>query len=167
MRLVSDIEFEINTESDKSILSSLSNNHDLQNGTHCVYVYSLSNSEIIYPLQLGKVIYIVEASRENEPTGNLFSNHISTTMTQGNNAPTNRAISMYYYSGYKLRLQIYRLDNVTTEIERKDQEKKLYTLHAKLFGALPIGQGTTGLSYTPDTLSDLQTNEIENAAVTP
>jgi len=167
MRKAIEVEFQINTEEDKSILSVISKNEELKVNTHCVYVYSLADDDILYPIEKGKVIYIGEAWRQNEPTGKRFTGHITKTSNEGNNFTTNRAISSYYYSGFKLKLEVYCLDNVNTEQARKEQEKKLYTLHAKKYGALPIGQGSTGENYTPENLKTIIGSNVENSAITP
>lgn len=165
MRLVKDIVFQIGTELDKNSLKALSPHPDLIAGTHCVYIYSLSDSEVPYPKENGSIVYIGEVSRVSTPSGSRFSGHISKSLYEGNNFTTNHTLTAYYYGGHKLRLQIYRLDNCDSRKYRKQKEKNLIAAHVRRFGAQPIGQGTTGPSYTPDAFSKLIFLEEEIEAI--
>lgn len=166
MRLVVNSIFQHGSDSDKAVLSTLLTHADLVAGAHCVYVYSLVDSKIMYPNKAGSVIYIGEACRAKEPSGKRFTGHISKSLTEGNNYTTNHSLTVYYYAEHKLRLQVYRLDACKTEADRKSKERKLITAHVKLFGAQPIGQGTTGSNYTPKAISNLELISEEIASIT-
>ena len=118
--------------------------------TKVVYIYSLEDEKINYPKEKGNIIYIGEACREEESTGKRFTQHISTDCNKGGDTGSNYTISMYYWSGKKLRLKIYELSN---DDNTKDKEKELIKCHVKEYGAKPIGQGVTGANYTIDNLS--------------
>lgn len=165
MRLIKDITFQDGSDTDKTALSELSAHAELGTGVHCVYVYSLADSEIKYPKEADSIIYIGEACRKNKPTGKRFAGHISKSCTIGNNYTTNHTITCYYYSKQKLRLQIYRLDACNTDTERKSAEKRLIAGHVRRFGAQPLGQGTTGPNYTPVAISKLFLSADEEAAI--
>jgi hypothetical protein len=167
MRIVADFTFQYESGSDKRVLYSLSHHEELVAGAHCVYVYSLAEAEIPYPNAAGSVIYIGEVCRVNEPSGKRFGGHISKSLTAGNNYTTNHTVTAYYYARRKLRLQIYRLDACEAHKDRKLQEKRLIAAHVKRFGAQPIGQGTTGPSYTPKAISKLALRLEEETVVTP
>jgi hypothetical protein len=167
MRLIVDITFQHGSESNKAELNALRPHPELLAGSHCIYIYSLVDSEIAYPNEAGTVIYIGEACRTNEPSGARFAGHISRSLTEGNNFTTNHTVTAYYYGKRKLRLQIYRLDACEMDSDRKLMEKKLIAAHVKRFGAHPIGQGTTGPSYTPKAISNLRPSPEEDAAIVP
>jgi hypothetical protein len=166
MRIVADFTFQYESDSDKRVLSSLRKHEELVAGAHCVYVYSLAEAEIPYPNAAGSVIYIGEVCRVTEPSGERFVGHISKSLTEGNNYTTNHTVTAYYYARYKLRLQIYRLDACEADAERQLQERRLIAAHVKRFGAQPIGQGTTGASYTPKAILELDLRLEEEAVVT-
>lgn len=165
MRLVADITFQLGSEKDRAVLNALRPHPELISGAHCVYVYSLAESGIAYPNESGTAIYIGEVCRLNEPSGVRFAGHISKSLVVGNNFTTNHTVTAYYYGHRKLRLQIYRLDSCTTDADRKSQEKRLIAAHVKRFGAQPIGQGTTGQSYTPKAISNLGLTPEEETAI--
>lgn len=165
MRAIVDLTFQYGSNSDKIALNELGNHAELVTGAHCVYVYSLADSEIQYPKETGSIIYIGEACRANEPTGKRFAGHISKSPTKGNNFTTNHTVTYYYYAKQKLRLHIYRLDDCKTDAERKSTEKRLIVGHVKRFGAQPLGQGTTGSNYTPKAISNLCLSAEEEAAI--
>ncbi|WP_431274456.1 hypothetical protein ACQ858_20965 [Variovorax ureilyticus] len=165
MRIIEDITFQCGGETDKSALSALRLHPELPAGSHCVYIYSLADSEITYPNEAGAVIYIGEACRVNEPSGVRFAGHISKSLTEGNNFTTNHTVTAYYYRKRRLRLQIYRLDTCASDSDRKAIEKRLIARHVKRFGAQPIGQGTTGPSYTPKAIVNLMPTPEEDAAI--
>lgn len=50
----------------------------------------------------------------------------------------------YYWNGIKISLDIYELGNITND-ERKAKERDLINAHIKIYGALPIAQGTSGV----------------------
>lgn len=166
MRLIEDMTFQYGSERDKTALNALRPHPELLAGSHCVYVYSLCDSEIAYPNEAGRIIYIGEASRTNEPSGVRFAGHISKSLTEGNNYTTNHTVTAYYYGRHKLRLQIYRLDACETNADRKSMEKRLIAGHVKRFGSQPIGQGTTGPNYTPKAISNLRLSPDEEEAIT-
>jgi hypothetical protein len=165
MRLIADFTFQDGSHPDKKALNALRNHVELTAGAHCVYVYSLADSEIPYPNEAGTVIYIGEACRANTPTGQRFAGHISKSLTGGNTFTTNHTITAYYYAKRNLRLQVYRLDACETDTDRKAKEKRLIAAHVKHFGAQPIGQGTTGPSYTPKAISNLGLMAEEEMAI--
>ena len=165
MRLIADITFQYGSESGKAALNALGPHPELLAGSHCVYVYSLADSEVAYPNEAGTVIYIGETCRINEPSGVRFAGHISKSLTEGNNFTTNHTVTAYYYGKRKLRLQIYRLDACKANSDRKSKEKRLIAAHVKRFGSQPIGQGTTGPSYTPKAISSLRLSPEEEAAI--
>lgn len=165
MRIVADFIFQHGTDADKRALNALRNHTELVTGSHCVYVYSLTESNILYPNETGSIIYIGEVCRANEPSGARFAGHISKTLTQGNNYTTNHTLTAYYYAKHRLRLQIYRLDTCDNAADRKLQERRLITAHVKQFGALPIGQGTTGPGYTPKTIYGLTFSSDERNTI--
>jgi len=70
------------------------------------------------------------------------------------------ALSRYYWSGKKIRIRIYLVNN---EEERKAMERRLLRSHVKIYGSLPICQGTTGSSYTTTSLEELDvSNDLSN-----
>lgn len=58
MNLVVDITIEKNTPSSRQQLLKLSTNENLRKGVEVVYIYSLVDEDINYPLKSGKVLYI-------------------------------------------------------------------------------------------------------------
>jgi hypothetical protein len=62
------------------------------------------------------------------------------------------ALSRYYWQNKKIRLRIYCIDESK---DRKAIERELLSVHVKLFGALPICQGTTGSNYTTTFIENL------------
>lgn len=117
--------------------------------TKVVYIYSLEEEEINYPKKNGNIIYIGEAYREAEATGERFTQHISTAYNKGGDNGSNYTISMYYWKGKKLRLRIYQLSD---EDDTKGKENELIKCHVKEYGAKLIGQGVTGANYTINNL---------------
>jgi hypothetical protein len=165
LRLIEDIVFQEGSESDRGALSAFRNHVEMSAGSHCVYIFSLADSQIPYPSQPGSVIYIGEAGRTVAPSGGRFTGHISKSLTIGNNYTLNRTVSVYYHGGHKLRLRIFRLDSCETAASRKAVERRLIAAHVARFGAQPMGQGTTGPSYTPKAISRLAITPEEDATI--
>jgi hypothetical protein len=165
LRLIKDIVFQKGSQSDRAALSTFRSHVELSAGTHCVYIFSLADSQIPYPSQAGSVIYIGEAGRTVAPSGGRFAGHISKSLTIGNNYTLNRTLSVYYHGGHKLRLSVFRLDSCETAAGRKAVERRLIAAHVVRFGAQPMGQGTTGPSYTPKAIARLAITPEEESFV--
>ena len=157
--------FQEGSRSDRAALSAFRNHVELSAGTHCVYIFSLAELQIPYPSQPGSVIYIGEAGRTVGPSGGRFAGHISKSLTIGNNYTLNRTVSVYYHGGHKLQLRIFKLDSCETAAGRRTVEGRLIAAHVARFGAQPMGQGTTGPSYTPKAISRLAITPEEDVAI--
>jgi len=164
MILVAEIKIEKGTDSDASALKQLKRHAELGGNVNCIYVYSLLEKEIPYPIKDGKVIYIGEACRKIQ-TGARFCGHISENYATGNNYVSNRAISSYYHNGNKIKLQIFTLPPETTKSERKSKETELIRSHVKVFGSKPVAQGSTGGSFTGKALSKIIISEAIQRAI--
>jgi hypothetical protein len=122
-----------------------------------VYIYSLvGKRKINYPRKDGKSIYIGETCRQNG-SWRRFQPHISKSLAEGLNTQINHSLSIYYHTGEKLNLRIFAVNEGYC---RKDIERVLLRSHLWKFGALPIGQGGTGRSNTPQVVMEL-VNERE------
>jgi len=99
------------------------------------------------------------------PSGGRFAGHISKSLTIGNNYTLNRTLSVYHHGGHKLRLRVFRLDSCETAASRKAVERRLIAAHVARFGAQPMGQGTTGPSYTLKAISRLAITPEEDAII--
>ena len=128
-----------NTDSNRKVLLELSRDKKLSKNVEIVYVYSIKNKIINYPLQNGQILYIGEACRETEPTGKRFSQHISTKKDKGADNGSNYTLSMYYWNNNEIILRIYFIEEKES---RKDIETQLLKLHMKKHSSLPIAQGS-------------------------
>lgn len=140
-------EFQLGTTNDRSVLENLKNkNHPtyIKESKNVVYIYSLVDSDIPYPNKKGKVIYIGESCKHSQPTGLRFSQHIASTEYGARGRNINYTLHKYYWNGIKISLDIYELGNITND-ERKAKERDLINAHIKIYGALPIAQGTSGV----------------------
>lgn len=137
---------------DRNFLLSLKTDNRLQAGSRIVYVYSLVNECFSYPKRRGEIIYIGEACRHSEATGKRFGQHISADSAYGGDTGTNYALTYFYYSNKKMRLDIFCLCNGANQ---KDVEKKLLQWFMKTYGSQPIAQGATGKNYTLNCLNNI------------
>jgi hypothetical protein len=140
LKLLIEKEFQINKEIDRQYMLNLRRSPLLGMGVEVVYIYSLVNDRINYPIKEGTVLYIGEAKRNNEPTGVRFQ-HIAKSKIEGANSVNNYTLTQYYYEGYKMKIQIYK---VPKNIDRYLLENLLLTLNLYEFGARPMAQGSTG-----------------------
>lgn len=97
-----------------------------------------------YPCGLGRVLYIGEAGRQTSPSGGRFGQHVSASLSAGNDPGSNFALSQYYHRGIVLVLTVYEV----SDQERKQREKDLLIWHLRTFWALPIAQGASGENFT-------------------
>ena len=128
-----------NPDSNRKVLLELSKDEKLSKNVEVIYVYSIKNKIINYPLQDGQILYIGEACREKEPTGKRFSQHISTKKDKGADNGSNYTLSMYYWNNNEIILRIYFIEEKES---RKDIETQLLKLHMKKHSSLPIAQGS-------------------------
>lgn len=149
---------------DRRYLLNLTRDEKLGIGVNVVYIYSLADEIVNYPVRSGHVIYIGEAGRASEPTGKRFAQHISTSSNKGRDTGTIYSLSRYYWMGKRIRLQIFLID---ISNNKKNVERELLNGHVKEFGALPICQGTTGLNYSTTMLSSLIVSEMHLALFSP
>lgn len=140
-------EIQLNTDNDRNVLLTLKDeNHPnyIGKGVNIIYIYSFVDSSIPYPNKEGKILYIGEACKKADPTGLRFYQHISSKPNEGRNANGNYALNRYYWSGFKIAIDIFDIGDVTKE-RRKKIERYLIDSHVKIYGALPIAQGTSGV----------------------
>jgi len=130
---------------DRQFLLDLKTNPSLTKGVEIIYLYSLVDESINYPVMEGKILYIGEACREKSPTGERFQ-HIAHSSKKGNNYVSNYTLTQYFYKGSKIKLEIFK---VPPGMDRKNYEKELLKEHLKRYGAKPIAQGATGENSTP------------------
>ncbi len=144
----------------KNLFDLINSNHKdyIASNVQVVYVYRLVDKTINYPNMDGNIVYIGEACRQKEATGKRFTQHISTSMDRGADNGSNYTVSRYYWLGYELKLTIFKLNK---KQDRKKIEKRLLQAHVKKYGALPIGQGSTGKNYTVDTIEGVDYNLYE------
>lgn len=139
-------EIQLNTDNDRSVLLTLKDeNHPnyIGKGINVIYIYSLVDSSIQYPNKEGKILYIGETCKEVNPTGLRFYQHISSKSNEGRNKNGNYTLNRYYWSGFKIAIDIFDIGNVKQE-RRKKIERYLIDSHLKIYGALPIAQGASG-----------------------
>jgi hypothetical protein len=151
-----DIEIQKDSPRNRQCLLDMARDAKLAKNAKVVYIYSLADETVNYPNEPGHVIYIGEAGRPTEPTGKRFAQHISTSKNQGGDTGTIYSLSRYYWHGKKIRLQILHVDD---HGDRKTNERNLISAHVKIFGALPICQGSTGKNYRTTFLSNLEIAE--------
>lgn len=129
------------TDKDRQFLVDLRRNVRLQENVGIVYIYSLTEGELInYPIKKGNVVYIGQAKRNNEPTGTRFRQHISTEQDTGRDTGSNYSLTKYYWDGRPLRLRIFQIENC------KEAEAALLMWHLVNFGSAPIAQGAGGIT---------------------
>lgn len=109
-----------------------------------LFIYSLVDNFIQYPNKKGSILYIGEACKYKEPTGLRFTQHISSSPNKDRNRNGNYTLHKYYWSGSKIAIDIFDLGSISRK-QRKKFEKILIHSHVKIYGALPIAQGTSGL----------------------
>lgn len=140
-------EFQYKTNNDRKILENLkdkTNKNYIRPSVNVIYIYSLVDSDIPYPNENGKVLYIGESCKHKQPTGLRFSQHIASNEHGGRGGNINYTLHRYYWNGVKLSLDIYDIGSVTNK-QRKKIEKELIDAHIKIYGAPPIAQGTSGV----------------------
>jgi hypothetical protein len=146
----------INIQKDSNVnrnyLLSLRKDNRLQADSRIVYIYSLDGEYFSYPREKSEIIYIGEACRSSEATGERFGQHISTDSEHGGDFGSNYTLSYYYYSNKKLRLDIFCLRK---DVNQKDVEKKLLQWFVKTHCSQPIAQGTCGENYTINCLNNV------------
>lgn len=147
-----DICIQTGSKKDRQYLLGRARDPRLGKNSNVVYIYALVDESVNYPNKLGHVIYIGEAGRPKEPTGKKFGQHISTGPNTGSDSGTIYALSRYYWLGKRIRLQVLLVES---KDERKNLERCLLNAHVKEYGALPIGQGTTGDNYKTSEISTL------------
>jgi hypothetical protein len=127
-------------------LLGLRTDQRLKARTHLVYIYELGEAEqpVNYPCGLGRILYIGEACRQTLPSGGRFGQHVSASLSGGNDPGSNFALSQYYHRGVVLVLTVYEV----SDQQRKQREKDLLIWHLRTFGALPIAQGSSGENFT-------------------
>lgn len=141
---------------DRGYLQGLSRCPLLSINVSVVYIYSLVGNDIEYPNCSGKILYIGESEKNTEPTGTRFAQHISPKEEKGATGGMNYCLSCYYWSGTKIRLRIFLLNE---NENKKAIEKELLQIHVKKFGALPICQGTTSNFYHTTKLHKLKISD--------
>lgn len=146
MRLIEQFEIKDKSAFNRAHLLGLRTHDRLKASTHLVYIYELGAGEppVNYPCGLGRILYIGEASRETSPSGGRFGQHVSASLTAGNDPGSNFALSQYYHRGVVLVLTVYEV----SDQERKQREKDLLVWHLRTFGAPPIAQGASGENFT-------------------
>lgn len=149
-----DITIEKETQNDRQQLLDLNNHINLGKGVEVVYIYSLVDEDINYPLQSGKVLYIGEAMRKKENTGKRFQ-HIALSSTKGNNYISNYTLTQYYHLGKKMNLKIYKVIS-----QRKKIEQHLLSTHLNKYGSKPIANGSTGKKCTSDYIVNLKAQSL-------
>lgn len=140
-------EIQLNTPCDRNLLLTLKDKNHVNyigKNVNVIYIYSLVESEIQYPNKEGKVLYIGEACKKKDATGLRFSQHIASTQNGGRGANINYSLNKYYWNGIRIAIDIYEIKKATDK-ERKQIEKYLINSHIKIYGALPIAQGTSGI----------------------
>lgn len=160
MKKIYDIVIEKNSNVTRENLLELNNSNSknfIKSGTSVVYLYKLVDNKVKYPNREGDIIYIGEAGRRKEGTGKRFSQHISKAASEGGDTGGNYTISNYYWNGYKIKLEIYEMENGE---DRKIIEKNLIQYHVRKFGARPIAQGCSGKNYTVNVINNI--NLISN-----
>jgi len=140
------------TNSNRKTLLELSKDEKLSEKVEIIYIYSIKNKTINYPLRDGQILYIGEACREKEATGKRFSQHISAEKNKGADNGSNYTLSMYYWNNNEIVLNIYIMED---KENRKDLESILLKLHMKKHGSLPIAQGSTGENYTIKSINNI------------
>lgn len=101
--------------------------------THYIYIFRLFDAFIPYPKAYGRVIYIGEFKRSENP---YMRNHHQLQFT--NNTQNN--IGIFNYANEKgIELSHYTLISESpTEELRKEIESQLLSTHTKRYGCLPI-----------------------------
>ncbi len=154
-------EIQLNTDSDRSVLLTLkdaNHNNYIGKGVNVIYIYSLVDSSISYPNKEGKILYIGETCKEANPTGLRFYQHISSKPNEGRNCNGNYTLHKYYWNGFKVAVDIFDIGTVSSE-KRKEIERDIIEAHVKIYGALPIAQGTSGLLVSE--ISDVDESKVE------
>jgi hypothetical protein len=140
-------EIQLNTLFNRDLLLTLkdkTHKNYIGNNISIIYIYKLVDFEINYPNKKGKVLYIGEACKKKDPTGLRFSQHIASKQYGGRGANINYTLHNYYWNGVKMSIDIYKTGNMTDK-ERKEIEQYLINSHIKIYGTLPIAQGTSGI----------------------
>ena len=139
MEIYIDQILQIDSEFNRDWLLNLSRDSGLGANVSVVYIYSLLEQSIPYPLKNGSHVYIGESCRIKNATGIRFGQHISSGEFEGKNRNTNFTLSKYYWSGRSLRLRIYKV----SAGENKKIESSLLIEHLNKYGAYPIAQGAS------------------------
>lgn len=140
-------EIQLNTENDRGLLLTLKNKKHknyINKDANLIYLYSLVDSTIPYPNKEGKILYIGEACRHTVSSGYRFSQHIESKRSGGRGRNVNYTLHQYYWNGIKLRVDIFDIGEAT-DTERLNLESYLIKSHLKIWGALPMAQGSSGI----------------------
>jgi hypothetical protein len=159
MQLLHDLDIKKGGPKNRSDLLRLKKDKNLGIGAKVVYIYSLKDETINYPLKNGNIIYIGEACRPEQETGIRFAQHVSYKSNKGGDTGSNYTISKYYWLNKILNLKIYTLSESENN---KEIEKLLLQKHIKEYGALPIAQGAGGENFTIDIIESLDTSKINS-----
>ena len=130
------------------------------------------NSAISYPNKEGKILYIGEACRHTVSSGYRFSQHIESKKNGGRGRNVNYTLHQYYWNGYKLRVDIFDIGEAT-DSQRLKLESYLIKSHLKIWGALPMAQGTSGILVSDIDQVDIKSftenfnNVLLNVGVVP
>ena len=141
----------------KELKQKIKNDTSDERKPQVVYIYSVVDDQgINYPLKNGVILYIGEASPKGKGIEDRFY-HINSEKTkeEGNNTKSNYTLSSYYHKGFRMKLDIYILDNA---VDRKELEDKLTRRHLIIYGALPIATSAGGGRHTPKELQILIDN---------
>lgn len=140
-------DIQLNTNSDRRVLLTLKDDKHINyigKGVNVIYIYSLVDLSIPYPNKEGKILYIGEACKNANPTGMRFYQHISSKPDEGKNSNVNYALHKYYWNGFKMVVDIFDIGDISKE-KRREIERELIESHVKIYGALPVAQGSSGL----------------------
>lgn len=154
-------EIQLNTDSDRSVLLTLKDKKHVNyigKGVNVIYMYSLVDSSIPYPNKEGKILYIGETCKDANPIGLRFYQHIASKPNEGRNCNGNYTLHKYYWNGFKIAVDIFDVGDILPE-RRKEIERDLIEAHVKIYGALPIAQGTSGLLVSK--ISDVDENKAK------
>jgi hypothetical protein len=149
VKLIIDLTIKKNTSTDRKALLNLKDHPLLGRGVEVVYIYSLADEQINYPLTSGETIYIGEAQRVVDPTGYRFT-HIAASVSKGGDFNINYTLTQYYHLNKFINLKIYQVK------DRKKIEEELIKYHLYKYGAIPLGNGVTGGGYTPTKINGLK-----------
>lgn len=128
-------------------LLDLKRNSKINNYKNLLYIYSLEEETleeetIRYPFQKGKTLYIGKSESNAQLSGERFSHHIAKSQDNGADQAFNFGLTQYYYSTYKIQLEIYDCSSWLTNGKTiEDLEREFIYAHIKEFGIIPVCQG--------------------------